>query len=1451
MRLSRRGKRRLLVLMLAAVVIGAGFFAFNAIKRAQQERMAAQARAAGLDAYRAGDLKTAVDELSYYFEQNKDDLEVNLIFAEARSRSPTPGGRYLFEAADLYTSHGLELIDRMQAEGQGGHEAERLDVLRRLLNLYAQMGDRLRVEQTADALLQIDPGMMDALAAKAEVLFLGRQFVEAESVASRMVELEPENLTWRKMLLETRARQGLSSAALVEQCRQWADQYTGDARFRLLAAATLMDAGRTEDARDELRAVGHLSADSPAVLEQLVSLLDALGLRDEADSAVASAVGRFPGEWWPREVSIRRAWQNDEPERAISESKEAVAALGEEPVSVRRVEVASLIAVGRSEDAITALQPLLKISPAQKEKDDDRMWALAVSTVLRADENDWRAVSESLQMALSTAPHDPILQFLLGDASLRVGEQVRAIAAYRDAYQAAPNWSTAGVAYANALLVAGRLEESHQVARLVISRGGVERLQPFLMLAKTTFALRETGTPAELIPGGDIAAEIIDSLRQIHEQIPKDPEVSSLLVRGWLVLGDLSAAKSFVNQTIAASDQSSADGGEGVDRLLALADIARQRMPDLEEPLLDKAEEIGGPTVPLAFERAELLARRGDFAGGLKVIDFAIALKPLDDGQKQTVGCARAAYQLRMDQTAGLAALASLVNAFPNSVTVQRFALSRPQAWSDQRLIAQAMGNLHRLLGEDSLQVRLAEANFLIQHHGREPALLAKAIVSLNEVLDQAPDSLAALSLAAEALMLGEHPNPDRAAMHLERAVSLYPGEPSLLVRLISTLQRQGRFDAARSYLQSLANLSSTHPEFAMDELRLLQAQGDFETALVRASATVNDTSPPAAQLLLAFAEQRTGNLDRAEAIYARLLDSDGGDPLVLMQAAEYYATTGRYTLGLDLLEKMPTAANESTVALGGEATRALMVGVFQQRHGRTDDAGKSLREAVEKAPKSTEAHAQLALHYLLTNQPALARDQALVGMRIDPADTGLRSTYAIANLALPGADREEAIRTLREIGSNDESLLAMLELLSKVPFRNGREAPTDENLAAARRLTDAHGLFLPAWQLAVSLHMQAGRVNDAIAIARGAISRLPGEPKPAQWATQLLMQQQRWDEAYAEVQEWRRRTQADPLPADAAMAQVLIALNRAAEALARLAPHQKQLLADRVPHANRLLTLIEAQVRTGDVAAAEALITPLLAEGGQWREAWIGASGLMPAAEAERVLTSMDSGEASPSERLALSMAWFALSQRSGSESHRMRAETLATTIEHDPMAAVGAAITLGSIAEARGNLPAAERSYRSAVNAAPDNPVALNNLSFVLTTQGRAEEALPLIDKALKMRPNQPDFLDTRAAALRLLNRQKEAEDALRTALDGRPDDASLMLNLAEVQLLRKEPDDAAITLSRVERRAATLDARQQARLGELKRQLEQSADATPKDQPHGGSENNPGSSTKPIDR
>jgi Flp pilus assembly protein TadD/mono/diheme cytochrome c family protein len=113
-----------------------------------------------------------------------------------------------------------------------------------------------------------------------------------------------------------------------------------------------------------------------------------------------------------------------------------------------------------------------------------------------------------------------------------------------------------------------------------------------------------------------------------------------------------------------------------------------------------------------------------------------------------------------------------------------------------------------------------------------------------------------------------------------------------------------------------------------------------------------------------------------------------------------------------------------------------------------------------------------------------------------------------------------------------------------------------------------------------------------------------------------------------------------------------------------------------------------------------------------------------------------------------------------------------------------------LGALQLARGNAAEAMALLRSAVEARPDQPVALNTLGAALLTTGNASEAVGTFERALRSNPRYTNARYNLANALAEGRQWEQAAAQFRQVLDESPDDAGARQHLGE--LLRLWGDD-----------------------------------------------------------
>lgn len=1389
MGLTRRGKRRLLAVSLIVVLCGAAAVTYKLVGRVQQQRLLDEARSAGLAAYAEGDLDTALARLSEFFTHTKDDLEVNLAFADARASVPLPNGQHLLEALDLFNARCLKLIDQMP--DRQAHLDSRREVLGRLLELYELVGMRFELVQTADGILQDEPDCIEALSAKGRALYADREFDQALPVAEKLCELEPGNLAWRQLQLEIMHRQNAGSDALLAACEKWIQDYDGDdGRFHLLKASYLLPLGRAADARTELAEAARLGAGDLLTLQQMVSLMDRMEMYDLASQVIAAAGDRFPNEQWVAQALVQRLWQAGRIKEALAQIEQAERRFPQLNTGMLRLKALALASADRRDGVQSALAELRERAAAGEDAAAESAWADAVNAGLSLSVETRNAALETFQNALSLNPDDAVLHLLAGQAHSLVGEHALAVRSYELAHRHDPDWAAAGMAYSNALLGLGRVQEAYDVVSRLLNRmPAEERLAAVVLYSRAHLALLKAGgSPTLNDTKTGTPRDLADLLLATGQWLPNNRQIAALTAEAYIASGRSTQARQFIESVIAGEDSTAAV-------LLALADVSKAHGLGMAVQLVRRAQELEGMTLPVALAMAEALTAQGRAAEGIAIAADAIKANPeqavATEIQKRWVALLLAAGH----PDAG-AELAALVDRNPNTISVQTYALAQPAAWENRSLITKAIGNLKRAIGESSQQVRLAEATELVTFQADDEASLAKAIMLINGVLEQSPHSLAALSLMADASMRGEHPSPDRAIEHLETAVAQYPGEASLYPRLVSLLQRSGDYESASSYLKLLSQHTGRDPRLWQTELRLLQSQGDFEGALVRATELLSGSPGESEQLALAAMYVQAGRFDEAAAVYDRLLGSDHHTELTITQAAEFLARIGQFKGGLSLIESI----NETA----GSATRSILLGTYHQRHGDPEDAERWLLDAVEKDPSSPSARNHLARFYLDAGEPELAHREATAGLKANPDDRQLRGTLAASSFDLGGKARGEAISLLRELDSENDDLLATLELLERIPASDGRAMPTAEHLKEASRLLTEHSGFMPAWHLGVTLNAEIGRLDEAVDLAHRAMSRFPARTEPAEWATQMLARSLRWDEALVEALEWRRRTTEDPLAVDLVIATILMELDRPEDATSQLEPHAERLCAERATSPAGLGTWLRALVASGRIGEASSLVEPLLREDALWRGLWMELTAAMDLSQARSALSALESMPgADPAERLMLASAFNQLGRRGGGKICFEEAVRLAQEAAGTESLKATSLLLQGTIAEARGEPAEAEPLYRGVLELEPDNSRALNNLAFVITTTSeRHEEALQMVQRALELAPGNPDYLDTLARILVHLGRVPEAAAALRTAFAARPGDVSIGLDLTDMLIAQEHYEEAQAALSKVQR-------------------------------------------------
>ncbi|HWW74227.1 MAG TPA: tetratricopeptide repeat protein, partial [Pyrinomonadaceae bacterium] len=174
------------------------------------------------------------------------------------------------------------------------------------------------------------------------------------------------------------------------------------------------------------------------------------------------------------------------------------------------------------------------------------------------------------------------------------------------------------------------------------------------------------------------------------------------------------------------------------------------------------------------------------------------------------------------------------------------------------------------------------------------------------------------------------------------------------------------------------------------------------------------------------------------------------------------------------------------------------------------------------------------------------------------------------------------------------------------------------------------------------------------------------------------------------------------------------------------------------------------------------------------------------------------------------------------GTEAVEAARKALALASPEDPAQSTNALIMLSSAQERAGDNKGAEATLRQVLAKDANNPTALNNLGYFLTEHGeKLDEALGMVERAVRAEPQNPSFLDSLGWAYFKLGKLKEAERYLSDAARRNPTSATIQEHLGDLfQKLGQQEKARATWRKALSLAAEAADtARIKAKLGETK--------------------------------
>ena len=820
---------------------------------------------------------------------------------------------------------------------------------------------------------------------------------------------------------------------------------------------------------------------------------------------------------------------------------------------------------------------------------------------------------------------------------------------------------------------------------------------------------------------------------------------------------------------------------------------------------LGRARELGLADDPaVALSLAQALRRQGKFSELLKTV-------PVEDGwpapQRGEVRALRGRAQHALGDPA--AAAATLERAQTEAPSGQEVALLAAQIKAGKRDFSGALADVDDLLKRapghyDALVYRAV----LLRAAAQVPA----AIAAWGEVLKQNPRDFTGLLLRSR-LLLGQD-EVTAAAADAARLRKEYPGQPAALVQhgVIALVEGKPRvsLDDAQAALQVaptlfsamlLAGLShhalgaeSQAAEMLKACLAAQPAHGIARRAYVETLLKLNQPaialqvaaaggdSDPRLLSLAAEAHFALNEPAAAEALLARAASL--GPPDAGLQIRRALATLGAGEEGQGLTE----LASAVQLAEGATPADELLV-VRLLRGGDLAGAARAIEALAKRAPDSALTHNLRGLLAVQQGDAAAAVKAFTAALTRAPAF--LPAAVNLAHLQLAQGDVAAARASYRAVAAAAPDALAPLLALADFERVQGERQAAREAYTAALAIS---AKSLPAHLGLIALALAGQDKPAAEQAAEAALQQLPDERLlllPAARALHWAGQPRRIDELVrhylaldaASPMRWLEaaafyRSIADDAAADRSLRDGLAAAPGYAPL--QVAWVTSLLARDRLPAARTFV--VDLQARQPGAPVGWLLAGALETKAGRHREA---------AAAYAHALTLQPVGQ--------IAWQWFAASARAG-QAAAAEASLLAFAEAHAGDVFVHS--RLGDLALGRGDYPTAITRYERALaagpataevlnnlawacwrqgdlrarqfaeaawRAAPDSPLTLDTLGWILLAEKDSTRAIELLRQAALRAPTDPDIRYHHAAALAATGQTAAAREALALALAG----------------------------------------------------------------------------------